>query len=408
MPPQTQYDYTKDPDFLKASPKDQDAYLQENDKSYSSATPQQRQQFLMSLQPTSSVESNAPPALDTSGSLASRTFKGIGRGLANDAAGIYEGVRHPWTTLSGVAENTKRHFDQAEQEPSTIGKVAEFGASLPILGPIGQTIGERAAQGDVAGAVSEGATEAAPVAIGTVLGERAGGPVGRLWDARAAIGRQLVGRTIGSEAAKALFPNTPEERISPVPMPPTPKPMTWMDTPERPNVAAPTPRMMTNAESEPVRGQYGSASAPAVKWTPEPAPAQRVSAPPIKWTTPPEAPEAQTAAPPPIKWTKPSTESIEPAHGQYGSGSAPPVKWTRGAGLAESGPVSGGRTGEIGATPTERQVQTIMQKNVITPEEHNLVERELGPDARMQPGEGFTQWRSRVTGMLKSARPRTE
>ena len=64
--------------------------------------------------------------------------------------------------------------------------------------------------------------------------------------------------------------------------------------------------------------------------------------------------------------------------------------------------------GEIGSNPVERNVQTIMSKAIVSPEEYATAERILGPDARMRPGEGIAKWRSRVTGTLKAARGRTE
>jgi hypothetical protein len=67
-----------------------------------------------------------------------------------------------------------------------------------------------------------------------------------------------------------------------------------------------------------------------------------------------------------------------------------------------------GGEGPIGSGPTERQVQTLMQKPILTPDEQAFVERVLGPNARMRSGEGLTKWRNRVTGNLKAARPRTE
>jgi hypothetical protein len=69
--------------------------------------------------------------------------------------------------------------------------------------------------------------------------------------------------------------------------------------------------------------------------------------------------------------------------------------------------VTGGE-GPIGSGPTERQVQTLMQKPILTPDEQAFVERVLGPNARMKSGEGLTKWRNRVTGNLKAARARTE
>ena len=79
---------------------------------------------------------------------------------------------------------------------------------------------------------------------------------------------------------------------------------------------------------------------------------------------------------------------------------------------AEKGAIAApyGRGGEsqIGSNAVERQVQTIVQKNVVTPDEQSFVERNLGPNARMRPGEGITDWRARVTGLMKAARARTK
>jgi hypothetical protein len=71
-------------------------------------------------------------------------------------------------------------------------------------------------------------------------------------------------------------------------------------------------------------------------------------------------------------------------------------------------PYGRGAENQIGSNAPERQVQTIMQKNIVTPEEQSFVERSLGPNARMRPGEGITDWRARVTGLMKAARARTK
>jgi hypothetical protein len=63
--------------------------------------------------------------------------------------------------------------------------------------------------------------------------------------------------------------------------------------------------------------------------------------------------------------------------------------------------------GPIGSNPNERRIQTTASKAIVTPEEYNQSVRDLGSRARMLPGEGEAEWRARVTGLLKAARPRT-
>jgi hypothetical protein len=75
---------------------------------------------------------------------------------------------------------------------------------------------------------------------------------------------------------------------------------------------------------------------------------------------------------------------------------------------AIAAPYGRGGESQIGSNAVERQVQTIVQKNVVTPDEQSFVERNLGPNARMRPGEGITDWRARVTGLMKAARARTK
>lgn len=129
--------------------------------------------------------------------------------------------------------------------------------------------------------------------------------------------------------------------------------------------------------------------------TPTPA---RIGAPPVQWRT-----ETPSVASPPVKW---GTAAPEPA-----KVNPPPVRWSQGGGPKSISSVvsgGGGNAGEIGASPVEREIQTIMQKPIVTPEEQGRVEQILGPNSRMRQGEGVSDWQARVTGMFKAARGRTQ
>lgn len=151
----------------------------------------------------------------------------------------------------------------------------------------------------------------------------------------------------------------------------------------------PSPSDLT--ASGPIEAQF-------VREIPKAQPPSRIAAPPVRFRE-----EAQPAitAPPPVKFRETVPQTAPPRV------APPPVRFR--SSVPETGSIAGPEgEGPIGSNPAERQVQTIMQKAVITPEEQSFVERTLGPDARMRPGEGISKWRQRVTGGFKAARARTE
>lgn len=114
--------------------------------------------MLINSQPTQFENENTATA--DSGNPIERTINGVGRGLNNIVEGMYQTMAHPINTASSVVDQTEQHFNKGMAEPTALGKAAEFGAAVPILGPFGQQLGQRAGGGDVAGAVSEGLTTA--------------------------------------------------------------------------------------------------------------------------------------------------------------------------------------------------------------------------------------------------------
>jgi hypothetical protein len=87
-----------------------------------------------------------------------RSVYGAARGLSDIVEGIYNTVIHPIKTADDIVTSSEEHFRKAQQETTLVGKAAEYGAAVPMLGPFGQQLGERAGKGDVAGAVTEGLT----------------------------------------------------------------------------------------------------------------------------------------------------------------------------------------------------------------------------------------------------------
>lgn len=58
----------------------------------------------------------APKPLDrTAGNYASETAYGVGRGLKNDVTGIYQTIRHPFNTVTGLYDQTKAALGAADQ-----------------------------------------------------------------------------------------------------------------------------------------------------------------------------------------------------------------------------------------------------------------------------------------------------
>jgi hypothetical protein len=52
----------------------------------------------------------------------------------------------------------------------------------------------------------------------------------------------------------------------------------------------------------------------------------------------------------------------------------------------------------------ERYITQLMSKAVLTPEEFSNTEKILGPEARIQPGEGIATWRARILGLVRAGR----
>lgn len=130
---------------------------------------QKKISLALSAQPTNFEKQNTPAPVE--GGAGVRTAEGIGRGLVGLGKGMYNSVVHPIDTVNGMVSNTENEIGAAQQEPSTLGKVADYAAAVPGLGPLGKQLGERAGAGDVAGAVSEGLTTGlAPSAIGHGIG----------------------------------------------------------------------------------------------------------------------------------------------------------------------------------------------------------------------------------------------
>jgi len=166
-----------------------------------------------------SVIHYGPEAVDPNppeGSSLWRTVKGIGRGLNNAVEGTYQTIIHPINTASGIAtqfEEMPGKIKEASKEPNTTGRLAGYGAAVPVLGPFGKELGERAASGDVAGAVSEGVTSvAAPFA-----GAKLAGKVANLTPSE---GVRSTGRAIAHDVAKKYVGTTVANKI----LPPPPEP----------------------------------------------------------------------------------------------------------------------------------------------------------------------------------------
>ena len=234
--PDNDYNYANDPQFLAAPAQQQHAYLMATDPQYAKADPKVQGSYIAHLrgydQPTQ-FEQQRAPTVDTSGGTLMRTVEGVGRGIEDVVGGTYQMLRHPLDTATGMAAQTAQHYKQAQQEPTMLGKVAEYGAAVPMLGPFGQQLGQRAGQGDVAGAIAEGLTAtAAPLAaqeaVGAVpavrsgIGERMYTPEGKLKPgvqmasklAGGAAGEAtglpyagLVGYLGGPELARTIFPD---------------------------------------------------------------------------------------------------------------------------------------------------------------------------------------------------------
>lgn len=168
-----EYDYTQDKSFLSAPVQTQHAYLLANNPNYATADPKTQGAYISHLRgydkSTQFEQQNTPAKVE--GSTTERAVKGVGRGLAGMGMGLYDTVRHPIDTAVGMYENAKEHWSAAKDEPTTIGKVREYGNGVPMLGPLAKSLGERYGSGDEAGAIAEGLTTAVgPSALKEVAG----------------------------------------------------------------------------------------------------------------------------------------------------------------------------------------------------------------------------------------------
>lgn len=92
-----------------------------------------------------------------------RDAYGIGRGLNNAVEATYQTIIHPIDTASAIAsqiEDFPGKVKEASKQPGAVGKAADIGAAVPVLGPVGKMLGERAGKGDIGGAIAEGLTTA--------------------------------------------------------------------------------------------------------------------------------------------------------------------------------------------------------------------------------------------------------
>lgn len=157
-----EYDYTQDKSFLSAPVQTQHAYLLANNPNYATADPKTQGAYISHLRgydkSTQFEQQNTPAKVE--GSTTERAVKGVGRGLAGMGMGLYDTVRHPIDTAVGMYENAKEHWTAAKDEPTTMGKVREYGNGVPMLGPLAKSLGERYGSGDEAGAIAEGLTTA--------------------------------------------------------------------------------------------------------------------------------------------------------------------------------------------------------------------------------------------------------
>jgi hypothetical protein len=155
-----------------------------------------------------------PPKEDTTGQGSPwiRGIYGVGRGLNDAVEGIYQTIIHPINTVSTMAAATEEHLKKAGEEPTTIGKAAEYGAAIPGVGPFGQALGERAAKGDVAGAITEGVTAVAAPFAGREIAKTGISPEVR--ETAKGVGREVTQKYVGKTLANKAFPPpppTPEE-----------------------------------------------------------------------------------------------------------------------------------------------------------------------------------------------------
>jgi hypothetical protein len=178
------------------------------DPDYAALPPREQAQALGTIH----YGPNPKPEDLAKGSPFIRGIYGVGRGLNDAVEGIYQTIIHPINTVSTMAAATEEHLKKAGEEPTAIGKAAEYGAAIPGVGPFGQQLGERAAKGDVAGAVAEGVTAvAAPFAAKEIA---KGGISPGARETAKGVGREVTQKYVGKTLANKVFPPpppTPEE-----------------------------------------------------------------------------------------------------------------------------------------------------------------------------------------------------
>lgn len=198
-----------DDNFKSLPLKEKHAVMLKVDPNYSALPPREQAHAL------TVIHYGPPPKPDTTGQGSPwiRGIYGIGRGLNDAVEGIYQTVVHPINTVSTMAAATEEHLKKAGEEPSTLGKVAEYGAAIPGVGPFGQALGERAAKGDVAGAITEGVTAAAAPFAAKEIARGGISPGAR--ETAKGVGREVTQKYVGKTLANKVFPPPPEPSIPP-------------------------------------------------------------------------------------------------------------------------------------------------------------------------------------------------
>lgn len=308
-----------------------------------------------------------------SGSLP-KFISGVGEGIGNMGSGIYNTIRHPIDTLEGAGRTIKNSYD-----------LAKSGQYIPAVATAAGLAGfdePKMAREWNEGNGAQAVGQALPMAITDAVGAEKAAGRGNLEVAGKPV-VPMVRDTVG----KVL--RTPEGKLRPV-----------VGAGARVAGAA-----IGNASGIPEGGLIGALTGRSVADALIPKRPFEL--------TPEVYDQARSQMYGDIGTRLMKRPDIAPPEPELGSPENPgwmvklpnrmPVKQ-----LPPEVPSSGAGEGPIGSNSTERYVQTLMQKPILTPEEQASVERILGPDARMRSGEGLTKWRNRVTGGLKAARPRTE
>ncbi len=292
MPDGQQYDYRTDPEFLKANPQDQAAYLKQVDPDFAKATPRDQAAYLMHIrgqdQPTD-FEREHPPVPGYYGFTPSNLYQQTKQGLKGMVTGAYQFGKDallPAGKTEGQKLNwlaNKYIFDPAYRENAIAAQYGAAGkplqsighsiaAALPLVGPWAAGLGEQAGQGDVGGALAQGTAQAAtaeaikPVARGiarvaepligkssdyigaklrTEKGSLTPGTRSLAQAGGAALGHmtgipggELMGFVLGRNVADALIPKRP---IAPDPLQGRPTPFEGMTSSATPLGSAKLP-----------------------------------------------------------------------------------------------------------------------------------------------------------------------